>query len=105
VEVSGFFRGTFNCGTHRIASGYGASKFVAEHLVANSGLEGCSFRIGQICGGSATGAWATTDWFPILVKSSVSLGMLPDSPGVSSALNIIVCRSHIAEGCVLDSNE
>ena len=30
--------------------------------------------------------WATTNWFPILVKSSISLGGLPSTPGVSQEI-------------------
>ena len=36
-----------------------------------------------MCGAQSTGAWNTTDWVPILVKSSIALGALPDLEGVS----------------------
>jgi thioester reductase-like protein len=49
---------------------------------AEAGLQTTSFRIGQISGGHANGAWATTDWLPIMVKSSISLGCLPATEGV-----------------------
>jgi thioester reductase-like protein len=39
--------------------------------------------MGQACGPKATGAWGTTEWMPIMVKSSVALGCLPDMTGVS----------------------
>ena len=45
-----------------------------------------SFRIGQIVSGLG-GSWATTDWFPILVKSSIALGALPESAGVSDRMD------------------
>jgi thioester reductase-like protein len=51
---------------------------------AERGLQTTSFRIGQITGGYANGAWATSDWVPILVKSSIVLGCLPDSYGLAS---------------------
>ncbi|KAI5885002.1 uncharacterized protein SCHCODRAFT_02594114 [Schizophyllum commune H4-8] len=77
--------------------GYGQSKFVAERILAASGIEFASVRIGQLCGGSARkeggsgvgrgggisvnemrrGAWVTTNWFPMLVKTSLALGALP----------------------------
>ena len=41
-----------------------------------------STRIGQIAGGHG-GSWATTDWFPIIVKSSIAPGALPEAAGVS----------------------
>jgi len=44
-----------------------------------------SFRIGQIAGGPG-GFWSTTDWFPIIVKSSVSLDVLPEAIGSVSWL-------------------
>ena len=36
-----------------------------------------SIRIGQIAGASATGAWNTSDWVPIIIKSSASIGKIP----------------------------
>ena len=52
-------------------------------LLVNSKLPASSFRIGQISGGPPRGAWSATDWLPIIVKSSVSLGALPEARGVS----------------------
>ncbi|KAF8655498.1 hypothetical protein AX16_003028 [Volvariella volvacea WC 439] len=69
-----------------VGLGYGASKYVSERLLIQSGLQLCSLRIGQLSGGHPNGAWATTDWLPILVKSSTALGVLPSSPGVVSWL-------------------
>ncbi|KAG0702280.1 putative aminoadipate reductase [Suillus ampliporus] len=63
--------------------GYGASKYVCERLLVNSKLPASSFRLGQISGGPPRGAWSTTDWLPIIVKSSVSLGAFPEAQGVS----------------------
>ncbi|KAH7929522.1 putative aminoadipate reductase [Leucogyrophana mollusca] len=63
-----------------VGAGYGESKYVAERLVAKSGLQATSFRIGQIAGGP-NGAWASTDWLPIIVKSSLTLGVFPDAEG------------------------
>ena len=54
--------------------------------MAQSGLHFTSFRIGQISGGLPNGAWATTDWVPILVKSSLELGALPSATGLVSWL-------------------
>ncbi|KAG1770620.1 putative nonribosomal peptide synthetase [Suillus placidus] len=87
-----------------IGSGYGESKHVAEQIIARSGLQATSLRVGQITGGP-TGAWATTDWVPILVKSSLALGSLLDLPGVVSwtpadrvaaaALDIALSETHV----------
>ncbi|KAJ7153103.1 putative aminoadipate reductase [Mycena crocata] len=66
------------------ARGYGQSKFVAEEILKRSGLDAVSLRIGQLFGGLPKGAWSITDWIPILVKTSMTLGQLPSLPdGVS----------------------
>ncbi|KAJ7484451.1 putative aminoadipate reductase [Mycena latifolia] len=64
------------------ALGYGQSKFVAEQILKKSGLHTTSLRIGQLFGGLPKGAWSTTDWIPILVKTSKTLGHLPLTDGV-----------------------
>ncbi|KIK57239.1 hypothetical protein GYMLUDRAFT_247199 [Collybiopsis luxurians FD-317 M1] len=69
---------------YAVGSGYGESKYVTERILAKSGLQATSFRIGQVTGGQPNGAWATTDWVPIIVKSSLMIGMLPDAIGVVS---------------------
>ncbi|KAF8120318.1 hypothetical protein EV363DRAFT_1109680, partial [Boletus edulis] len=76
-----------------VGAGYGEAKYVTERvsydgigtIIANmngqvivrSGIHATSLRISQIMGGHG-GSRATTDWFPILVKSSIALGVLPD---------------------------
>jgi len=69
-----------------VGTGYGESKYVCERILASSGLQSISFRIGQISGGVPNGAWSTTDWVPILVKSSIALGALPSAIGTVSWL-------------------
>jgi thioester reductase-like protein len=49
-------------------------------------LQSTSFRIGQISGGFPSGAWSKAEWVPILVKSSLALGVLPSAFGVVSWL-------------------
>ncbi|KAL1726526.1 male sterility protein-domain-containing protein [Schizophyllum commune] len=79
--------------------GYAQSKYVAERVLAASGLQFASVRIGQLSGSaaSATGkgraasatrgasattqrraAWATSSWLPILFETTLTLGALPD---------------------------
>ncbi|EPQ57831.1 acetyl-CoA synthetase-like protein [Gloeophyllum trabeum ATCC 11539] len=73
-----------------VGGGYGEGKYVVERVLAaaaeETGLRSTSLRIGQICGGEPDGAWATTDWVPILFKSSLALSCLPDSQGTVSWL-------------------
>ncbi|TCD69319.1 putative NRPS-like protein biosynthetic cluster [Steccherinum ochraceum] len=68
-------------------NGYAKSKHVAERIMAEASKKGyttTSLRIGQIAGSTASGAWNTSDWVPIIVKSSLALGCLPDLPGNAS---------------------
>ncbi|KAF7357193.1 Acetyl-CoA synthetase-like protein [Mycena sanguinolenta] len=65
-----------------IGSGYGESKYIAERILAASGLQATSFRIGQICGSVSNGAWSTTEWFPSIVKIFIALRSFPSHPGV-----------------------
>ncbi|KAI0345580.1 acetyl-CoA synthetase-like protein [Trametopsis cervina] len=65
-------------------SGYSSSKYVVEQMFEKArlrGLDAVALRVGQLCGSSTTGAWNTTDWVPILVKSSIALGAFPDTSG------------------------
>ncbi|KDR79170.1 hypothetical protein GALMADRAFT_1363110 [Galerina marginata CBS 339.88] len=71
---------------YAVGNGYGESKYVSERILAQSGVQATSFRIGQITGGYPNGAWATTDWVPILVKSSIRLGAFPSAAGLASWL-------------------
>jgi thioester reductase-like protein len=41
-------------------------------------------------GSETNGAWPVTDWVPILVKSSVSLGCLPDKDEVSTTCRLFL---------------
>ncbi|KAG6902725.1 hypothetical protein C0995_012389 [Termitomyces sp. Mi166 len=72
--------------TVALGSGYGEAKHVAERILLKSGLQALSIRVGQISGGRPRGVWPTTEWLPILIKSSVSLGSIPESSGVASWL-------------------
>ncbi|KAJ3994744.1 putative aminoadipate reductase [Lentinula boryana] len=69
---------------YAVGAGYGESKYVSERILQNSGLHASSFRIGQISGGKPNGAWATSDWLPMIIKSSLALGILPKAIGVAS---------------------
>ncbi|EIW76887.1 acetyl-CoA synthetase-like protein [Coniophora puteana RWD-64-598 SS2] len=69
-----------------VGNGYGEGKEVTQRILVQSGLPSTSFRIGQMSGGLPRGAWSTTEWFPIIVKSSVSMGMLPDAKGLTTWL-------------------
>ncbi|KAF8199438.1 putative non-ribosomal peptide synthetase [Pholiota molesta] len=61
--------------------GYGESKYVAERILQTSGFNTVSLRISQITGSPSNGFWATTDWVPILIKSSIAIGAFPSADG------------------------
>ncbi|KAJ7466248.1 putative aminoadipate reductase [Mycena galericulata] len=67
--------------------GYGQSKYVAEQILTKSDLDTSCLRIGQVCGALPKGAWATSDWVPILVKSGITLSLLPLADGLVSWLD------------------
>ncbi|KIJ59318.1 hypothetical protein HYDPIDRAFT_118655 [Hydnomerulius pinastri MD-312] len=79
-----------------VGGGYGESKYVSERIIVKSGLQATSLRIGQIAGGP-NGSWATTDWVPSIIKSSIALNALPDAHGIVSWL-----RPEEVAGAILD---
>ncbi|KAH8102700.1 hypothetical protein BXZ70DRAFT_929500 [Cristinia sonorae] len=83
-----------------VGGGYGGSKYVVERVLKNakeSGLDTISVRIGQLSGSTTSGAWNVTDWVPIIVKSSVALGALPDLPGAVDWTPVDVAARTIAD--------
>ena len=70
---------------YRVASnmGYGESKLVAETILARgnerAGVPVSILRVGQIAGSTVASdaAWPAQEWFPSLVKTSKTLGMIP----------------------------
>ncbi|GJE88919.1 acetyl-CoA synthetase-like protein [Phanerochaete sordida] len=85
--------------------GYGASKFVAENIVARAtrnGLQATSLRVGQVCGARLTGAWSTSEWVPIIVKSSAALGMFPHLEGTVSWIPVDAVSNALVDLIVSD---
>lgn len=62
-------------------NGYGQSKFVAEQIISEAAavanLKATVVRAAQLSGSRRTGAWSRTEHIPIMLKSSLALGMLP----------------------------
>jgi thioester reductase-like protein len=76
------------------AMGYGQSKFVAERIldtaVREVGITATICRAGQIAGPTmAAGMWPKQEWLPSLIKSSILLGILPDSLGRTEVVDWI----------------
>jgi thioester reductase-like protein len=63
-----------------VGLGYGESKWVSEQILSiaaqKTTLRAVSVRVGQVAGGPK-GAWKTSEWFPLLVKSSIYLRCFP----------------------------
>ncbi|KAL9094874.1 MAG: hypothetical protein Q9165_002823 [Trypethelium subeluteriae] len=69
-----------------IANGYSESKHVCELLAdfaaSELHLPAAVARVGQVAGAARRqGLWNPAEWFPSLVRSSVDMGVLPDSLG------------------------
>lgn len=66
-----------------VGLGYAESKWIVERMLqlasAQTGLATQTVRVGQLSGGK-TGCWDASSWVPIIVRSAIGLGCLPDSP-------------------------
>ncbi|EIW84433.1 acetyl-CoA synthetase-like protein [Coniophora puteana RWD-64-598 SS2] len=65
-----------------VGSGYAESKWVAEEILRRVEAYSPTFnalvvRVGQLCGGTITGSWSTTEWFPALVQSVKATKCIP----------------------------
>lgn len=64
-----------------IGAGYIESKWVTERILlaasAATALRPVIARIGQLTGGQ-DGYWKVTEWVPAMIRSSITLGMLPN---------------------------
>ncbi|KAJ5742449.1 uncharacterized protein N7511_011468 [Penicillium nucicola] len=60
--------------------GYGQSKLVGEHIVSNARLSGAraySLRIGQVSGHTKKGLWNDSEALPLMVRSALTIKVLP----------------------------
>ncbi|KIP06549.1 hypothetical protein PHLGIDRAFT_106815 [Phlebiopsis gigantea 11061_1 CR5-6] len=70
--------------------GYAEAKWVCEEMFRAAGahfqdrIVAGVVRIGQMAGAERTGEWNTAEHFPMIVKSSQTLGALPEIPGTAS---------------------
>ncbi|PQE32867.1 NRPS-like enzyme protein [Rutstroemia sp. NJR-2017a WRK4] len=67
-------------------AGYGQAKFVAERLLAAAcrdvGIPTAIYRVGQIAGPTTDkGKWNESEWFPLILRSSMYLKVLPSTLG------------------------
>ena len=63
-------------------TGYAASKLVAERIIEaaakNYSLNATILRIGQVTGDTRNGIWNDSEAFPLIIRSAVTMGMLPE---------------------------
>ncbi|KAJ8690287.1 hypothetical protein PTI98_011728 [Pleurotus ostreatus] len=87
--------------TVSLGQGYSESKWTAEHVLYAAARHCKEFspvivRVGQISG-SPNGNWNTTDWVPVIFKSSATLGCLPEYKGICSWIPLDLCARAIVE--------
>ena len=82
--------------THPAPFGYAQSKWVCEQLLESvnqlfgSAVRASVVRLGQITGTIDKGAWNEWEHVPLMVRTSQSLGVVPDLRGVSLSLPVFV---------------
>lgn len=80
-----------------VGNGYGESKAVAERILEKvssaTSVKTTNFRIGQLSGSSGSGAWATSDWVPLIARGGQEIGSLPDGSGVSGLRGLVDGRA------------
>ena len=70
--------------SHASDTGYAQSKLVGEHImkaaVNEAGARGHILRIGQVVGDTKKGVWNDNEAFPLIVRSGLTMGILPELP-------------------------
>lgn len=80
--------------------GYGQSKLIGERIVSNarrSGARAYSLRIGQVSGHSKKGLWNDSEALPLMIRSALTLGALPELSQTCSWLPVDKLASTIVE--------
>ncbi|KAL9617569.1 MAG: hypothetical protein Q9160_007639 [Pyrenula sp. 1 TL-2023] len=83
-------------------TGYAASKLVGEKIVEkavrDANANASVVRIGQIVGDSHAGLWNDTEMVPLMIRSALTMGMLPELDGERCCwLPLDVCAKAIVE--------
>ncbi|KZO93861.1 acetyl-CoA synthetase-like protein [Calocera viscosa TUFC12733] len=82
-------------------TGYSESKWITERIMLaaaeQQGLRPTIWRVGQLAGSVQNGAWNTTDWLPLIVKSGERLKILPSLPGRVSWIPIDMAAQSIID--------
>jgi thioester reductase-like protein len=88
---------------HAQKMGYGRSKLVSEHIVHNAmkqtGMTAQVLRIGQLAGDGVTGIWNDTEAVPLMIRSAMSIGALPELDEVSSIFKVLTRTVRMIRKC------
>ncbi|CAG8937814.1 unnamed protein product [Penicillium salamii] len=81
-------------------TGYGQSKLAGERVVSHArhfGARAYSLRIGQVSGHSKKGLWNDSEAIPLMIRSALAVGSLPELPGTCSWLPVDKAAATILE--------
>ncbi|RYP46398.1 hypothetical protein DL768_007365 [Monosporascus sp. mg162] len=94
---------------HAQSTGYGRSKYVAEHIVRNArlaaGADARVLRIGQLIGDTKIGEWNPTEGVPMMIQTAVTLGALPMLDEEMTWLSVDYAARAIVELAGVGGNE
>ncbi|KAJ5780425.1 hypothetical protein N7457_005585 [Penicillium paradoxum] len=86
---------------HAQTMGYGRSKLVTEHIVRNAmhqtGMQARVLRIGQLGGDTVSAQWNDTEAVPLMFRSALTTGALPQLNERLSWLPVDECGRAIAD--------
>ena len=84
-----------------LPQGYARSKLVSEHIVRNAARDACaltrSLRIGQIVGDGKMGLWNDTEAIPLIIRSALTLKVLPALNQTESWLPVDIVAATILD--------
>jgi thioester reductase-like protein len=91
------------------AGGYGRSKFVAEEIVQKAskefGADTHILRVGQIVGDAKLGLWNDTEAVPLIIRSALTLKVLPELKMPCSWLPVDTLASAILDLTFKDKSQ
>ena len=87
--------------THVSHTGYAQSKLVSEKIVEaavkTAGVNAGIYRIGQIIGDTHQGIWNDSEAFPLIIRSALTMGVLPESDMDCEWLPVDTCAASIID--------
>ena len=95
---------------HVSETGYAQSKLVSEHIVQkaveDAGADAVILRVGQVIGDAKHGVWNDTEAFPLIIRSAVTMGILPELSSTCEWLPVdTLAKSIIQIGGIASTEE